>query len=229
MTRLFSNKTMSNNDLSNSLPKRQESSVATNSKTGNGYIQPLSFRDAISRGQDRVIAVVRRDQNDLRRLVSWIKRRLVEVFHYLGAFDIVEEYQIQTLAVRICNRFYYWTVPELDYAFVAFTNGEYGKLVHYNHDGDTSVINPQDVMKALIAFDADLLKERARYEDEQRSKKLAQERLRDASKPHGIAAWIDYCKQHGLDPNTHKLPRVNIDKMNVNKVLYPEKNNKNNK
>ena len=220
---------MSNNDLSNSLPKRQESSVATNSKTGNGYIQPLSFRDAISRGQDRVIAVVRRDQNDLRRLVSWIKRRLVEVFHYLGAFDIVEEYQIQTLAVRICNRFYYWTVPELDYAFVAFTNGEYGKLVHYNHDGDTSVINPQDVMKALIAFDADLLKERARYEDEQRSKKLAQERLRDAAKPHGIAAWIDYCKQHGLDPNTHKLHRVNIDKMNVNKVLYPEKNNKNNK
>lgn len=220
---------MSNNDLSNSLPKRQESSVATNSKTGNGYIQPLSFRDAISRGQDRVIAVVRRDQNDLRRLVSWIKRRLIEVFHYLGAFDIVEEYQIQTLAVRICNRFYYWTVPELDYAFVAFTNGEYGKLVHYNHDGDTSVINPQDVMKALIAFDTDLLKERARYEDEQRSKKLAQERLRDAAKPHGIAAWIDYCKQHGLDPNTHKLPRVNIDKMNVNKVLYTEKNNKNNK
>ena len=220
---------MSNNDLSNSLPKRQESSVATNSKTGNGYIQPLSFRDAISRGQDRVIAVVRRDQNDLRRLVSWIKRRLIEVFHYLGAFDIVEEYQIQTLAVRICNRFYYWTVPELDYAFVAFTNGEYGKLVHYNHDGDTSVINPQDVMKALIAFDTDLLKERARYEDEQRSKKLAQERLRDAAKPHGIAAWIDYCKQHGLDPNTHKLHRVNIDKMNVNKVLYPEKNNKNNK
>ena len=172
---------------------------------------------------------MRRDQNDLRRLVSWIKSRLIEVFHYLGAFDIVEEYQIQTLAVRICNRFYYWTVPELDYAFVAFTNGEYGKLVHYNHDGDTSVINPQDVMKALIAFDADLLKERARYEDEQRSKKLAQERLRDAAKPHGIAAWIDYCKQHGLDPNTHKLPRVNIDKMNVNKVLYPEKNNKNNK
>lgn len=84
-------------------------------------------------------------------------------------------------------------------------------------------------MKALIGFDADLLKERARYEDEQRSKKLAQERLRDAAKPHGIAAWIDYCKQHGLDPNTHKLPRVNIDKMNVNKVLYPEKNNKNNK
>lgn len=80
-------------------------------------------------------------------------------------------------------------------------------------------------MKALIAFDADLLKERARYEDEQRK----QQRLRDAAKPHGIAAWIDYCKQHGLDPNTHKLPRVNIDKMNVNKVLYPEKNNKNNK
>ena len=220
---------MSNNVPSDSLPKRQESSVATNSKTGNGYIQPVSFIDAISRGQDRAIAVVRRDQNDLRRLVSWIKSRLIEVFHYLGAFDIVEEYQIQTLAVRICNRFYYWTVPELDYAFVAFTNGEYGKLVHYNHNGDTSVINPQDVMKALIAFDADLLKERARYEDEQRSKKLAQERLRDAAKPHGIAAWVDYCKQHGLDPNTHKLPRVNIDKMNVNKVLYPEKNNKNNK
>lgn len=84
-------------------------------------------------------------------------------------------------------------------------------------------------MKALIAFDSDLLKERARYEDEQRSKKLAQERLRDAAKPHGISAWIDYCKQHGLDPNTHKLPRVNIDKMNVNNVLYQEKNNKNNK
>lgn len=172
---------------------------------------------------------MRRDQNDLRRLVSWVKSRLIEVFHYLGAFDIVEEYQIQTLAVRICNRFYYWTVPELDYAFVAFTNGEYGKLVHYNHDGDTSVINPQDVMKALIAFDADLLKERARYEDEHRRKQLEKQRLRDAAKPHGIAAWVDYCKKHGLDPNTHKLPRVNIDKMNVNKVLYPEKNNKNNK
>ena len=84
-------------------------------------------------------------------------------------------------------------------------------------------------MKALIAFDAYLLKVRARYEDEKRSKQLEEQRLRDAAKPHGIAAWIDYCKQHGLDPNTHKLPRVNIDKMNVNKVLYPEKNNKNNK
>lgn len=172
---------------------------------------------------------MRRNQDDIRRLVSWVKRRLIEVFHYLGAFDIVEEYQIQTLAVRICNRFYYWTVQELDYAFVAFTNGEYGKLIHYNHDSDTSVINPQDFMRALIAFDADLRKERARYEEEQRSKKLAQERLRDAAKPHGIAAWIDYCQQNSLDPNTHKLPHISIDKMNVNKVLYPEKNNKNNK
>ena len=218
---------MSNNVPSNSLPKRQESSEIA--KTGGVYIQPVSLSDAISRGQSKTIAAVRRNKNDLSRLVSWVKGRLIEVFHYLGAFDIVEEYQIRTLAVRICNRFYYWTVQELDYAFVAFTNGEYGKLVHYNHDGDTSVINLQDVMKALIAFDADLLKERARYEEEQRSKKLAQQRLRDAAKPHGIAAWIDYCRQHGLDPNTHKLPRVNIDKMDVNKVLYPEKNNKNNK
>ena len=120
---------MSNNVPSDSLPKRQESSEIA--KTGGVYIQPVSLSDAISRGQSKTIAAVRRNKDDLRRLVSWVKSRLIEVFHYLGAFDIVEEYQIQTLAVRICNRFYYWTVPELDYAFVAFTNGKYGKLIHY--------------------------------------------------------------------------------------------------
>lgn len=158
----------------------------------------------------------------LRNLVGWTKGRLIELFQYLGAFDIAGEYQIQTLATRICTKFYYWTVSELDYAFLAFANGEYGKLNHYNHDKDTSVINPQDVMKSLIAYEKDMLDARGKLEEEKRKAELEEQKRKEASQPHGLEAWRIYCERNGLDPNTHKLQSVNLDKHDVNKVLYKD-------
>lgn len=162
-----------------------------------------------------------RKRGGLNNLVGWVKGRLIELFQYLGAFDIAGEYQIQMLATRICNKFYYWTVAELDYAFLAFENGEYGKLNHYNHDRETSVINPQDVMKALILYETDMLDARGKAEETKKKIEAEKQKILDSKKPHGIEAWRIYCKSKGLDPDKHKPASVFIK--DVNKVLNPER------
>lgn len=154
----------------------------------------------------------------LRSLIGWAKGRLIELFQYLGAFDIASEYQIQMLATRICTKFYYWTVSELDYAFLAFANGEYGKLNHYNHDRETSVINPQDVMKSLILYENDMLKARGEAEEERKRLEAERQKKEEAKKPHGLEAWIIYCKKNGLDPDSHRIQSVKLN--DVNEVLY---------
>lgn len=180
-----------------------------------GYNRPTSIADAISRGEKTMLSVQK--ERGLQPLVGWVKGRLIELFTYLGAFDIASEYQIQVLATRICTKFYYWTIQELDFAFLAFADGRYGKLVHYNHERDVSVINPQDVMKSLIEYEKELMAERGRVEDEKKKQKEAEQ----AAKDHGLEAWKAYCESKGLDPATHKLATVEFH--DVNEELYPER------
>lgn len=163
-------------------------------------------------------------ERGLKPLVGWVKGRLIELFTYLGAFDIVSEYQIQVLATRICTKFYYWTIQELDFAFVSFADGRYGKLVHYNHERNVSVINPQDVMKSLIEYEKELMAERGRIEDERKKKEKAEQAAKEANSPHGMEAWKLYCESNGLDPNTHHIASVKLH--DVNEELYPERKHK---
>ena len=111
----------------------------------------------------------------LRDLIGWVTGRLIDLLYYLGAYDNATDYQIQLLAQRICTKYFYITTAELDYFFVAFTNGEYNKLIN---NGKT--INPQDIMIGLIAYEADLLKERGRVEDERRKEEERLKAIEDA-------------------------------------------------
>ena len=112
---------MSNNALSASLQRLQESSLVPIIQDKPGYNRPTSIADAISRGGKTILSVQK--ERGLQPLVGWVKGRLIELFTYLGAFDIASEYQIQVLATRICTKFYYWTIQELDFAFLAFADG----------------------------------------------------------------------------------------------------------
>ena len=110
-------------------------------------------------------------QGGLRSLVGWVKGRLIELFTFLGVFDIVTEFQVQMLATRLCTKYYYWTTTELDYAFIRIMEGKYGKLYQYKHEykeKSCTTINPQDLMIALDSYEKELLLERGRVEDERR-------------------------------------------------------------
>lgn len=157
-------------------------------------------------------------QGKFPQLVGWVTGRLIDLFTYLGVYDIVSDYQMQMLAQRICTRFYYWTTAELDYAFVEFENGEYGKLYQSKQNGEAKTVNPQDIMTALLKYEKKLLDERGIVEDEKRRQAEAEQARRDAQKPHGVDGWKAYCESKGLDPNTHKIATVKLH--NVNEELY---------
>lgn len=200
----------------NALQPRQPESLAQTKPSG--YYPPTSFEDAVRRKQD-AISVVRKDEGQMQRLILWVKARLIEVFSYLGAFDKVSEYQILTLAKRICDKFFYLTPAELDFFFVSFTNGEYRRL--YN----SSSVNPQDIMMSLIDYEKDLLVARGEAEKRRIAEEEARRKAEDAGKPHGLEAWKIYCRQHNLDPDTHRLPTVTLHK--VDEELHPEQDKHN--
>lgn len=179
----------------------------------NGYIRPTSFSKAICKGK-KAISVVRKE-GKIRDLTAWVIGRLIGVFKYLGAYGKVTDFQIEMLAHRICAKYFYFTPAELDYFFVAFTNGEYHKL--YN----SGTINPQDIMMSLIDFEKDLLTARGVEEEKRQEKEKAEQKRKEALKPHGLEAWKIYCKSKGLDPNTHKPAAVKIH--DVNEELYPHR------
>ena len=148
----------------------------------------------------------------LRDLIGWVTGRLIDLLYYLGAYDNATDYQIQLLAQRICTKYHYFTPAELDYFFVAFTNGEYNKLIN---NGKT--INPQDIMIGLIAYEADLLKMRGEVEIERKKEEERLKAIEDSKKILGIEAWRNYCKSNGLDPDTHTIATVSLH--DVNKEL----------
>ncbi len=186
----------------NTLQKRQQTSLTQNKPTS--YHPPVSLSDATSRRQD-FISVIRKQKN--KELLTWVKGRLIEVFTYLGSFSKVTEYQVYTLAQRICNKYYYLTPVELDFFFIAFTNGEYRRLY------SSGSINPQDIMMSLIDYEKDLLEARGEAEKKRQAEEDAKKREEEKKKPHGWEAWVIYCKKNGLDPKTHTIQTVKLHKL----------------
>ena len=159
-------------------------------------------------------------QRGLPSLVGWVKGKLIELFTYLGVFDIVTEYQVQMLAARICAKYHYWTTTELDYAFVTIMDGKYGKLFQHKHDDNNTTINPQDIIEALNKYEQDMLAERGRQDDERRMAEEIRKAAEEAKNPHGMEAWKIYCEKNGLDPATHRIQSVDMSQHDVNQVLY---------
>lgn len=185
-----------------------------------GYVRPVSFSEAICKSNTTLLTIQK--QGGLRSLVGWVKGRLIELFTFLGVFDIVTEYQIQMLATRICVKYYYWTTTELDYAFISFMQGDYGKLYQYKHGENNTTINPQEIIIALDSYQKDLLAERGRIEDERKKQEEARKDAEDSKKPHGMEAWKIYCEKNNLDPATHRIHTVDMSKHDVNQVLYKD-------
>ncbi len=190
--------------------KRQESLERTKQSV---YSPPATLNEAVTRSSS-AISVVRKEKG--KELLMWVKARLIQTFTYLGSFERVTEYQIKTLAQRICDKYYYLTPAEIDYFFVAFSNGEYRRLFC------TTTVNPQDIMMSLAEYERDVLVARGEAD---RRKKQEEERKKweeEAKKPHGWEAWVIYCKKNGFDPETHRIPAY--QPRNVEKELYPETN-----
>lgn len=185
-----------------------------------GYVRPASFSEAICKSNITLLTIQK--QGGLRSLVGWVKGRLIELFTFLGVFDIVTEYQIQMLATRICAKYFYWTTTELDYAFISFIDGKYGKLYQHKHGENNTTINPQELMRAFSAYEKNLLKERGRIEDERKKQEEARKATEEAKNPHGVEAWKIYCEKNNLDPSTHRIHTVDMSKHDVNQVLYKD-------
>lgn len=205
---------MSNNMQSLSLLRLQESLVPI-IKDKAGYVRPYSFSEAVSKNRQTILTIQKK--GGLKNLVGWVKGRLIELFTYLGAFETVTEFQVQMLATRICAKYFWITPGELDYFFLCFQNGEYGKL----YNGKT--INPQDIMQGLILYEKDLLEARGRAEEQRMAAEEARRKAEEAKKPHGLAGWKKYCEDKGLDPNTHQPASFNLIK-DMNEVLHPKRN-----
>lgn len=210
---------MNSNEISNVRSVLPDSSQVLIVRDKAGYLRPATLSQAVVQSKQTMLDIQK--QGKFPQLIGWTTGRLIDLFTYLGVYDIATDYQIQMLAQRICTRFYYWTTAELDYAFVEFENGEYGKLFQNKQNSDTRTINPQEIMTALLKYEKDLLVERGRVEDEQRRLAEAKQRVEDAKKPHGLEAWKAYCESKGLDHATHKLATVKLH--DANEELYPER------
>lgn len=183
-----------------------------------GYVRPTSYTEAITKSKATLLDIQK--QGELRSLVGWVKGRLIELFTFLGVFDIVTEFQIQMLATRICVKYHYWTTTELDYAFVQFMEGKFGKLYQHKHDDGNTTINPQEILIALDSYQKELLTERGRIEDELKKQEEARKAAEDAKKPLGVEGFKAYCASKGLDPATHRIASVNIKEHDINQILY---------
>lgn len=200
------------------MQQRRQESLVPIIKDKPDYIRPTSFADACTKSSTTLLSV--RMQRGLPSLVGWVKGRLIELFTFLGVFDIVTEFQIQMLATRICAKYYYWTTTELDYAFITIMDGKYGKLFQHKHDDNNTTINPQDIIQALNKYEQDMLVERGRQEDERRRAEEIRKAAEDAKKPHGWESWKLFCEECGYDPYTYSIPSVKMCQHDVNQVLY---------
>ncbi len=183
-----------------------------------GYVRPVSYTDAITKSKATLLDIQK--QGGLRSLVGWVKGRLIELFTFLGVFDIVTEFQIQMLATRICVKYHYWTTTELDYAFVQFMEGKFGKLYQYKHNDGNTAVNPQEILIALDSYQKELLAERGRVADELKKQEEDRKTAEEAHIPHGIEGFKAYCASKGLDPATHRIASVNMKEHDINQILY---------
>ncbi len=180
-------------DEYNALQRKQQEYLVPTERTP--YTPPVSLADAVARSH-QAISVVRRTKE--KELTTWVRGQLITTLSYLGCFGKVTDYQVKTLANRICDKYYYLTPAELDYFFIAFSNGEYRRM--YN-----ASVTPQDVMVSLAMYERDVLTARGEAEDARRQQEEKQKREAEERKPHGWQAWEIYCKENGLDPDTHRI------------------------
>lgn len=180
-------------DEYNALQRKQQEYLVPTERTL--YTPPVSLADAVARSH-QAISVVRRTKE--KELTKWVRGQLITTLSYLGCFGKVTDYQVKTLANRICDKYYYLTPAELDYFFIAFSNGEYRRM--YN-----ASVTPQDVMVSLAMYERDVLTARGEAEDARRQQEEKQKREAEERKPHGWQAWEIYCKENGLDPDTHRI------------------------
>lgn len=99
----------------------------------------------------------------------WCKYMLIEMFTFLGAMDVISEFQVCATAEKICTSYFYLSADELSYFFYQFSLGTYGKL----YVGRT--INPQDVFLGLKQYAIDVTDMRSRIFKEQKNAEMEKE------------------------------------------------------
>ncbi len=152
---------------------------------------PLNITDAVRRSRKQ-LSVYDKEGNRA-ELVQHIKIRLVETLTYLGAFDIATEYQVMRMADRIYACSWCLTPDELDYFFLSFSDGVYGKLY-----GGRS-INPQDVMSALQNYISEVGQARG---DIERERLQAEEKQKTRQMRENAVSYEEYCRMKGKPVDT---------------------------
>jgi hypothetical protein len=168
----------------------------------------MSLNDAVGRSE-KALSLYSSEQQD-KAISLWIKECLIRTLTYLGAFDIVTEYQIERLARRIQERSFFMTIAELSYFFTAFEDGQYGKL----YAGRS--VNPQDIMQGLLQYQDSLLEARGDIEKKQRQEKEKEEHRKIKE---NAVTYEEYLKHKGktLTPGEPDLLQRLQDSINKNK------------
>ncbi len=191
-------------DNNNQLTRQQQSSQAdiasAVARFGKGYMDFLWKYPALSKRKDMITTAHEAVERGGLSLVEidkrfsdgasewWLKKMLIELFTFLGAFDSVTVYQVNALSARIRQEYYHLTPDELTNFFYSFSLGDYGKL----YAGRT--VNPQDILIGLKDFMYILFEQRALVDGEKLAKKQKQEAIE--AKKNAIS-WEEYCKRKG--------------------------------
>lgn len=199
-------------DNSNQLTRQQQSSqadiAAAVERFGKGYMDFLWKYPALSKRKDMITTAHQAVEQGGLSLVEidnkfsdgasewWIKKMLIELFTFLGAFESVTVYQVNALAARIRQEYYHLTPAELTHFFYCFSLGDYGKL----YAGRT--VNPQDILIGLKDYSYILFEQRAMVDSEKLAEKQKQEAIE--AKKNAIT-WEIYCERTGRDKTANPL------------------------
>lgn len=199
-------------DNNNQLAKQQQSSqadiAAAVAKFGEGYMDFLWKYPALSKRKDMITTAHDAVERGGLSLVEidkkfsdgasewWIKKMLIELLTFLGAFESVTVYQVNALAARIRQEYYHLTPAELTNFFYSFSLGDYGKL----YAGRT--VNPQDILMGLKDYMYHLFEQRALVDGEKLAERQKQEAIE--AKKNAIS-WETYCERTGRDKTANPL------------------------
>lgn len=197
-----------NNQLARQRQSSQDEINAAVAKFGKGYMDFLWKYPALSKRKDMIAIAHDAVERGGLSLVEidkkfsdgasewWIKKMLIELFTFLGAFESVSVYQVNATAARIRQEYYHLTPAELTNFFYSFSLGDYGKL----YAGRT--VNPQDVLMGLKQFMYVLFEQRAMVDGERRASKEKQEAIE--AKRNAIS-WEEYCRRKGRSTEGNPL------------------------
>lgn len=139
---------------------------------------------------------------------TWLKYMLVDLFVFLGAFDVANTSQFKGLAMRIRHEYYHLTPSELTCFFYKFSIGDYGKLYAGR------AVNPQDILIGLRNFMTDLYEQRANVDAEELAAKQKQEAIE--AKKNAIT-YEEYCRRKGKKVGENPLTQT------LNKIINKTK------